>query len=125
MTGNTKATCGQKTNASEMFELVYPVFFYSFFAEAFDKAYQYQCCFGKHNNFSISISFSINDKFILVLVLVLVKFNYNFSFSISFSNQKSNNISSSFSFSFSFSFSGRLFKFVEANACICQKNFPF
>ena len=47
-----------------------------------------QCCFGKHNNFSISISFSINDKFILVLVLVLVKFNYNFSFSISFSNQK-------------------------------------
>ena len=60
-----------------------------------------QCCFGKHNNFSISISFSINDKFIFVLVLVLVKFNYNFSFSISFSNQKSNNISSSFSFSFS------------------------
>ena len=85
----------------------------------------FQCCFGKHDNFSISISFSINDNFILVLVLVLVKFNYNFSFSISLSNQKSNNISSSFSFSFSFSFSGRLFKYVEANACICQKNFPF
>ena len=30
----------------------------------------YQCCFGKHNNFSISITFSINDNFILVLVLV-------------------------------------------------------
>ena len=59
-----------------------------------------QCCFDKHNFFSISTSFSIHDKFILVLDLVLVRFNYNFSFSISFSNQKSNNISSSFSFSF-------------------------
>ena len=30
MTGNTKGTCGQKTNASEMLQLVYPVFSYSF-----------------------------------------------------------------------------------------------
>ena len=86
-----------------------------------DTVYLYQCCFGKHNNFSISICFSIHDKFILVLVLV--KFNYNFSFSISFRNQKSNNISSSFSLGFSFS--RRLLSKMHVSFVLCQKKFSF